>query len=391
MRLLFVAEGDAETRDCWSGCALGFVEGLRSRGAEVQTVNLELTGWRKYWVAARTYGPSRPRWAWRFRLGEEAFRHRSLVGAEALGRLGGDWDAIIQAGAPALLPRRARGQAPYVIYCDANLRFAERGRPYSGITSLDQPVLDRIAEREHRVYDEATRIWTWSQALSTSFVQDFGQPESKVHAIHAGANLELHEADPRSVHCPGADSPPPSVLFVGKDYNRKGLNILTEAFQSVREQVPGAVLHVVGGAPDWARGPGVHLHGFVPASTPEGAEKLRTLYREATVFCLPTRYEPFGVSFVEAMLAELPCIGTTRWAMPEIIEDGKTGWLVPDGDARALAQVLTLALTDREASLEMGRRGRSRALAWFTWERVAARAIEDLEGMLGDERRGVGD
>jgi glycosyltransferase involved in cell wall biosynthesis len=84
------------------------------------------------------------------------------------------------------------------------------------------------------------------------------------------------------------------------------------------------------------------------------------------------------VVFVEAMLASLPCIGTDRWAMPEIIEHGVTGWVAPDGDVGALAAILLQSLRDREKSATMGRRGRERALRLFTWDRVAARALADL-------------
>ena len=106
------------------------------------------------------------------------------------------------------------------------------------------------------------------------------------------------------------------------------------------------------------------------------------LYQNTAVFCLPTRYEPFGIAFVEAMLAEVPCIGPRSWAVPEIIEHGKTGWLVPDGDVRALADAIVGALQSPGLSKEMGRRGRARALSMFTWEIAARHAVSDLETLL---------
>jgi len=388
VRLLFIAEGDAETRACWSGCAHGFVSGLRSLGAEVRTLDVELIGLRRLWVAARTFSPSRRRWAWRYRLGDQAFAHRSRGAEAALRHAGFPFDAIIQAGAPVALPAAARKGVPYIIYCDANVRFAERGIPYSGVTMLAPSLRDRIAQRERRVYDAADRIWSWSHALQESFRTDFEQDPARLRTIFAGANMDVAPlpAAPDGV----APDSPPAILFVGKDYARKGLDLLVAAFRKIQPRIPGATLHVVGGAPDWAAGPGVVLHGFVPASRPEGANLLARLYRESTVFCLPTRYEPFGVSFVEAMLAELPCVGTDRWAMPEIILDGETGWLVPDGDVDALARTLELALTQRDRSRAMGARGRERALELFTWERVAARALQDIEALSANARTGRG-
>ena len=68
--------------------------------------------------------------------------------------------------------------------------------------------------------------------------------------------------------------------------------------------------------------------------------------------------------------------------MPEIIEEGRTGWLVPDGDVTALAVALREALIDRENSARMGMRGTERAQALFTWDRVADRALEDLNQIV---------
>jgi glycosyltransferase involved in cell wall biosynthesis len=82
------------------------------------------------------------------------------------------------------------------------------------------------------------------------------------------------------------------------------------------------------------------------------------------------------------MSAGLPCIGTAKWAMPEIIDDGETGWLVPDGDVEELARVLIAALQHPALCQRMGANARERALARFTWEGVAARAASDLASML---------
>jgi glycosyltransferase involved in cell wall biosynthesis len=67
--------------------------------------------------------------------------------------------------------------------------------------------------------------------------------------------------------------------------------------------------------------------------------------------------------------------------MPEIIDDGKTGWLVPDGSVDGLAHILIEALANPAECARRGTLGRERSLALFTWERVAARAIADLNNL----------
>lgn len=370
LRVAFVAEGDANTPDCWSGSGRSFVQALRATGTQVDIFNAELTSWRRALAAALTYHPSRARWRQRYGLSAVPFRARSARVARALLDAGISYDAVVQVGATFAIDTVARRGAPYVLYCDSNLAYARRGAPFSAASRLAPGELKGALKRERRVYDAATRIWTMSDALAGSFANDFEQTAAKMETIYAGAN---NPPSPDRNTKRG-----PSILFVGKDHVRKGSAVLLEAFQQIRAAVPDAELHLVGCAPQNANQPGVVVHGFVSRGTPAGASMLDRLFGSASVFCMPSRYEPFGIAFVEAMLAGLPCVGTKGWAMPEIIEDGKTGWLVPDGSVDELARVLIVALRNPGESARMGALGRERSLARFTWDRVAARAAADL-------------
>jgi glycosyltransferase involved in cell wall biosynthesis len=105
-------------------------------------------------------------------------------------------------------------------------------------------------------------------------------------------------------------------------------------------------------------------------------------YGRADVFCLPTRFEAFGIAYVEAMCFGLPCIGTSVWAVPEIIADGVTGYVVPPNDIAALAERLLLLLRDPVLAQKMGTAGRDRAAQLFAWPRVADRIVETLEPLV---------
>ena len=251
--------------------------------------------------------------------------------------------------------------------------------------SIAEDDVDAIVRSERRVYESADRICTFSELAACSFVEDFGQSSTKVKAIFAGANVDTTRfSEGRdSVRLGGK-----SVLFVGRDYRRKGIDTLFEAWPMVRKRHPDALLHVVGGYPEGVPAEGVKVHGFVPLGSEEGERRLGRLYSEATLFCLPTRYEPFGVAFVEAMLAGLPCVGPASWAVPEIIVDGKTGWLFRDGSAKDLARVLSEAMDDPAHAQRLGLKARERASALCTWEKVAARALADWERRVGG---GVGE
>lgn len=373
MRVAFVTEGDANTADCWSGSGRGFVRALRAAGIQVDLYNAELTSWPRAIAAGLTYHPIRARWRQRYQLGALPFRARSARVSAGISAADAPYDAVIQVGGTFEVRSVALRGSPYVLYCDSNLAYALRGAPFSAASRLGSRDLEGALRRERRVYDAATRIWTMSEALSLSFVADFTQSSAKMKTIYAGAN---NPPFPMSIAKRG-----PRILFVGKDHLRKGSALLLQAFEKVRAAVPQAELHFVGGVPQDARQRGVVLHGFVSRATPAGAALLDELFASASLFCMPSRYEPFGIAFVEAMLASLPCVGTRAWAMPEIIDDGNTGWLVPDGSVDDLARVLVEALQDPAECRRRGALGRDRSLALFTWDRVAGRAIADLQSL----------
>src|SRR4029077_11713442 len=94
--------------------------------------------------------------------------------------------------------------------------------------------------------------------------------------------------------------------------------------------------------------------GDLDKNSAEGWANLAEAYTSADVFALPTRFEPFGVAFVEAMHFGLPCIGPRACAVPEIIVDGETGFTVPVDDVEALTDRLLRLLTDPSLARTMG-------------------------------------
>jgi glycosyltransferase involved in cell wall biosynthesis len=169
-----------------------------------------------------------------------------------------------------------------------------------------------------------------------------------------------------------------TVLFVGKDFARKGGPVLLEAFARLRRTQPRARL-LVAGAPAPPRSaipPGVFFLGRVPTSD------LASLLGRATVFALPTLREPFGIAFLDAMACGVPCVGTRVEAVPELVRHEETGLLVPPGDPAALALALERLLGDPALARAMGARGRARVSAGGLWGHVAARLEQALAGAL---------
>ena len=383
MNILLLCEGDAESYDSWSGIAKSLVDHLRAAGHTVISGDVDLAGADRWLAAAMTFAVDRRRWSTRYRLSDVPFGLRSRRAARKIADNRERLDVIIQVG--ATFQPLGRGPTPYFLCCDSNIRMAEHGAPwgYSDAVTLTRGELDLVRERELGVYRNAAGIFTLSERLRRSFIEDLGLAPTRVHAMLAGPNLDvarIPETLPRDV---AGAMRHPTVLFVGRQFHRKGGDVLMQAFRRVRERIPDARLLIAGPASFTTTEPGITVLGDLNKNTPEGWAALAEAYGSADVFCLPTRFEPFGIAFIEAMYFGLPCIGTDAWAVPEMITDGETGFTVPIDDVAALTDRLLRLLGDRALARRMGNAGRERAYRQFTWQRVIQRMLDVIEPAVG--------
>jgi alpha-maltose-1-phosphate synthase len=378
MRILLLCEGNAETTDSWSGVSQSVVRHLRAAGHTVVTGDVDLYGVERGLVAARTVHRRRRRWWVRYHLGDAGFRARSAQAARRIQELGAGADLILQVGATFRIPDHV--ELPLVLYCDSNIAHACRGAGtgYSDAAVLTPGEIEEVRAREAGVYARASLIFSMSHAARASFIQDFAVPPDRVVTIHCGPNMDLVD-DVRRADAPGAR---PTVLFVGRDFGRKGGDLLLQAFPEVRRHAPDARLVVVGGRSRGAQADWVEYRGYQDRSTVDGLSGMDRAYREAHVFCLPTRFEAFGTSFVEAMFYGLPCVGPDAWAVPEIIVHGETGLVVPPEDPAALAGALVRLLSDPATARRMGSAARARASRRFAWTDVVARMVQAMEPLV---------
>jgi glycosyltransferase involved in cell wall biosynthesis len=115
-------------------------------------------------------------------------------------------------------------------------------------------------------------------------------------------------------------------------------------------------------------------------------EVVTQLYSHAAVFVCPSVYEPFGLINLEAMACETPVVASAVGGILEVVEDGKTGLLVPPGKPEALAEALTRILDNPELARRMGRAGRARVEARFSWASVAERTEQVYAEAIADFR-----
>jgi len=220
------------------------------------------------------------------------------------------------------------------------------------------------------VAQEMTSVFTFSEYLRKSFIVDFGLDEKRVFNVGGGVNVEKIPAAPA-----GKNYESQEILFVGVDFERKGGNELLSAFRIVRGTLPNAQLHIVGPhrLPCGADQPGITFHGNLDKSIPAQRSELYHLYESASVFVLPSKYEPFGVAPLEAMLFQLPCVVTDGWALREFVVPGVNGLLVEKGSVDSLVAGLLRLLNAPGELAEMGRRGREMVVENYSWPKVVTK------------------
>jgi len=174
---------------------------------------------------------------------------------------------------------------------------------------------------------------------------------------------------------PGGERQPDRFLFVGRLNKQKGIELLLHALSRMTDQTVG--LDVVGDGDDreslqeLARALGIadriRWHGAVPQP------RLVEFYRAATALVVPSVGEGLGLVAVEAQMCETPVVAFDSGGLPDVVQHDRTGVLVKDVDAGALAAALTSLLERDDRGAALGAAGRLHALATFAPESVARR------------------
>jgi glycosyltransferase involved in cell wall biosynthesis len=213
------------------------------------------------------------------------------------------------------------------------------------------------------------RIITVSEAPAKIVEVTFGIPRSQMRVIPNGIDAETFRPLPVA-------KDPNDVISVGNSEDRtKGAAYLLRAFRLLRDTTPYSLTLVdrpeqeLKLAPRlvqrYGLGARVHFTGRLDTA------QLVQHYNRAEMLACPSLYEGFGLPAGEAMACGLPVAATTGGALPEVVEDGVTGLLVPPADAPALAEAIRTLMGDADLRRRMGQAGRERVLEKFSWPRAA--------------------
>jgi starch synthase len=206
-------------------------------------------------------------------------------------------------------------------------------------------------------------------------------PAERIRVIRNGIDTTEYRPDPKTdvLERYGIDTSRPYVIFVGRITRQKGVPVLLRAASDL---LPQAQLVLCAGQADTpeleaeVNGLVAGLRAtrsgvvWIPEMLPK--REVIQLLTHATVFAIPSIYEPLGIVNLEAMACGTAVVGSRTGGIPEVVADGETGLLVPPGEPGPLAVALNALISDPERAAAMGQAGRKRAVAEFGWAAIAA-------------------
>ncbi len=342
-----------------SGVNYNIFTRFRNKVDLIDVFDLDIKGMKKIWGAVKSFSFDRRRWGNKLHQSPWAFRVRTRLAEQKIEGLSEKPDLIFQDG--AMFMPCERPKIPFVSYHDSNIILSANGGPYAHGSHYRGKRLDKTIAQEKMVYEKAALIFSMSDWLKKSFVHDFGLQEEKIITVYSGANLKVEDFD-KNYDCK-------TILFVGKNFERKGGRTLLEAFRIAKKKIKDAKLIIIGSNLNISE-EGIEVKGLITDKN-----ELADYFKQASLFVLPSLFEPFGIVFAEAFAYKNPCIGSNICAMPEIIEDGKGGFLVPPNDYKILADRIITLLEDENLSKKMGDYGFEKVKNIFNWDTVVDKML----------------
>ncbi|WP_172805281.1 glycosyltransferase family 4 protein [Aquiflexum balticum] len=203
--------------------------------------------------------------------------------------------------------------------------------------------------------------------MKNSLRDQYHIQSDKVKCVYAGSNISYSD-----IFYPLDRYSNKNILFVGVDWERKGGPELFEAFKLVYQKHPDVKLDIVGCSPE-IQHPNVKIWGKLPL------DQVKKHYETASIFCMPSKREPFGIVYLEAMAYKLPIVGLNIGALPDFVEEGKNGFLLDYKDIQGMASQLIYLLDNPKLCKKMGEYGYLKMEKQYQWKKSVTSIREFIE------------
>jgi glycosyltransferase involved in cell wall biosynthesis len=333
-----------------------------------------LKGWSKIVNRALSFQPSLKRWRVTDTMNTRAFRWRTEMVEKYLQDQPGEYDLIVQM-LPLFMPGVHYQNQRYVLFTDNTTAISQKHWP-TWLPAAKQGEIEQWMELERELYKYAQTVFAFGSHVKQSIIDDYGIPTGQVVSTCLASDID--PPDDHTILTRRYDTR--TALFVGYDFERKGGRILLQAWEKVYKEFPDARLIIIGPSrPLGPSIPGVRWMGRL-----NDHQKLRRHYESASLFVMPSLFEPFGTAYVEAMGMGVPCIAADAFGIRDIIRPWENGVLVPRGEVEPVADALLKFFREPERSHSMGIQAYHDAQEKYTWpklvESIYPRLLEAVRG-----------
>jgi len=252
-------------------------------------------------------------------------------------------------------------------------------RAYLDALGNKESAFDRAVLRIERAMfspGDKRRVIVNSRKCKAESVEYYRFPEERIHVVYNGVdsdafapNPEIRESARREF---GISPDDIAILFVGPGFQRKGLDTLIQAAKNL----PGSVKVLVVG-----KGKSIEDQRLIRVGQTDSMERC---YAAADIYALPTRYDPFANSTMEALASGLPVVTTTSNGVSEIMQDGENGLIIRPNDPDALTIRLRALAEDSNLRERLGSAGRV-AVQPYTWQETTRQTMAVYEKFLAEK------
>lgn len=364
----------------WSGSAWNMRAALQAV-ADVTDVGVRIPHLSRLALKAihTKYRSGRLTTSWSYSRLTDAYNMRALRREFSTNPAARNCDVVLMIDDLAALP------VPFFVYYDSSwdalISANDSVEAYAALRLITPATMERRRQRQLTIYERATGVVAMSHWFARSLVEQSGVAPGKVHVVHPGVSAgwalrrgqyDSSAAGDRMLR--QRPSPRRRLLFIGRQYHafdfyRKGGDLVVAALALLRRDYDPEITLTLVGPEKWplpgSPPDGVRFLGAQPSSA------IRELYDSHDLFVMPSRLEPFGVVFAEALSRGLPCIARDACAMPEIVTPGVSGALIGKDDEYELAEAIAAVLAD-DGIYEVCSARAPQIATYFSWERAAA-------------------
>lgn len=252
---------------------------------------------------------------------------------------------------------------PSLIYIKNNNPLAFK---YTGFDKYTSKQLEKRLEIQMKMYNNSSGIFTMSKWLANNLKENTNISKEKIHFVGAGINvpkelIDIYQKKEKN-----------KILFVGRDFERKGGKIVLEAFNVLKNKYNSkAILYIAGPK----KNPNEKCYNGVEFLGDISYNELSKYFNLCDIFCMPSYYEAYGIVFAEALIYGLPCIARNDFEMKEFIKDGYNGYLINDDDIEQLALKMDKLLNNDEI-IENVKKEKQNYIEQYSWDNVAKRMLK---------------